>query len=83
MLLDGQVLSTTVTPIEGFIVIFRVGLIILAALYFLFSLIVYRQVVLMTETLMTEVTPLLRAFAIIHSGLALGIIVLFIGLLFG
>lgn len=61
----------------------KVALIIFASLYFIFSLIVLRQVNLMTETLITEVAPILRALAIVYAGLSLGIIVLFLGLLFG
>ncbi|MDD2822577.1 MAG: hypothetical protein PHQ59_00715 [Candidatus Daviesbacteria bacterium] len=59
------------------------GLVVLSLLYFIFSLIVVRQINLMTDTLITEVAPYLRAFAIIHSGISLGIIILFIGFLFG
>lgn len=54
--------------------------VLLAILYFFFSLIVIRQVQLMTEIIRTEGGPLLIGFAIVHAGLALGIIVLFIGL---
>lgn len=82
MSLEDQVLSATITSLEGVWLIMRVGIIILAVFYFIFSLIVLRQVNLMTETLITEVSPLLRAFAILHAGLALGIIILFIGYIF-
>lgn len=61
----------------------RIAILILASFYFIFSLIVARQINLMTETLVTKNSPVLRAFAIIHSGFALGIIILFIGFLFG
>lgn len=74
--------SVAFAPIDGFWFIVKVGLVILAVLYFIFSLIVLRQVNLMTETLITENAGLLRAFAIIHAGIALGVIVLFVGLLF-
>lgn len=83
MSLEGPVANTILTPFGGFIILVKFGLLLLAALYFVFSLIVVRQVSLMTETLMTEVAPLIRAFSIIHAGLSLGIIILFIGLLFG
>ena len=83
MSLEGPVVTTVLTPFGGFLILVKVGLLLLSALYFIFSLIVVRQVSLMTETLVTEVAPLIRAFSIIHSGLALGIILLFIGLLFG
>lgn len=69
------------TDLMWFVV--RSALVILSLLYFVFSLIVVRQVNLMTDTLITEVAPLLRAFAIIHAGVSLGIIILFIGFLFG
>ncbi len=71
------------TPFGGFLILLKVGILTLAAFYFMFSLIVVRQVSLMTETLMTDVAPIIRAFSIIHAGIALGIILLFIGLLFG
>lgn len=61
----------------------KILLVLLSVLYFIFSLIVVRQVNLMTDTLITEVAPFLRAFAIIHAGVALGIVILFIGFLFG
>lgn len=70
-------------PIDLIWFTFKVGIMILGGLYFIFSLVIVRQVSLMTETLITEVAPLLRAFSIIHAGLALGIIILFIGILFG
>lgn len=83
MSLEEAASQVAFTPLDGVFLALKIGILILAVLHFVFSLIVVRQVALMTETLMTEVTPLLRAFSIIYSGVALGIIVLFIGLLFG
>lgn len=57
---------------------FKLGFISGAILYFIFSLIVIGQVRLMTETVSTEAGPLLRFFSIIHAGIALGLIVLFV-----
>lgn len=54
-----------------------------AALYFIFALIVVRQVRLMTTTLITEVSPLLKALSILFAGFSLGMTFLFIGLFFG
>lgn len=82
MSLEGGVFSSIV-PMDLVWLIVKATFILLAGLYFVFSLIVVRQVNLMTETLITEVAPFLRAFAIIHAGAALGIIILFIGFLFG
>lgn len=76
MLAEAQIL-------DSFWLAVKIGIVTLALLYFLFSLVVVRQTYLMSKTLITEVSPLLRAFAIIHAGLALGIIILFIGFLFG
>jgi hypothetical protein len=56
-------------------IVFKLGLLVLFFFYFLFSLIVVRQVQLMTDTLITQVSPLLRAFSIIHALIALGIFV--------
>jgi len=83
MSLEGPVTTTILTPFGGFLIILKIGIITLSVFYFAFSLVVVRQVSLMTETLITEVAPLLRAFSIIHAGISLGIILLFIGLLFG
>ncbi len=57
---------------------FKIGFIIIAVLYFVFSLIVIGQIRLMTETVTTEAGALLRFFSIIHAGIALGLIVLFV-----
>ena len=83
MSIEGQISQVISFPAEGVLLIIKVGLIILSVLYFVFSLIVVRQVNLMTDTLITEVSPILQAMAIINAGVALGVIILFIGLLFG
>lgn len=67
--------------IAGAVNLFKIGFVAFAVLYFIFSLIVIRQVTLMTETVMTEGAPILRIISILHAGLALGIIILFIGFL--
>lgn len=61
--------------------VFKIGLLLLFGLYFVFSLIIVRQVKLMTQTLITEFDPVIYALSIVHSGLALGVIVLFLGFL--
>lgn len=67
----------------GLGVLIKVLLLGMFGFYFIFSLVVVRQVKLMTEVLLSGGAPLLRAFSIIHAGFALGVLVLFIGLLFG
>lgn len=67
--------------INSLFLVFKIGFISFAVLYFIFTLIVLRQVNLMTDTVITEGAPILKALAILYAGLALGVIVLFIGLL--
>ncbi|MBI2022453.1 hypothetical protein HYS97_01205 [Candidatus Daviesbacteria bacterium] len=64
---------------NGLSLVFKVGFVAFALLYFIFSLIVIRQVNIMTEAVATEGAPVLKALAIIHTGLALGVLILFIG----
>ena len=59
---------------------FEVGFLAFGVVYFIFTLIVLRQVNLMTSTIKTEGGGILKALAILYAGLALGMIVLFIGL---
>lgn len=67
--------------VESLIFFFKIGFIILSALYFIFSLIVVRQVNLMSETVITEGGAILRALAILHSGVSLGVIILLVAFL--
>ena len=60
--------------------VFEVGFLAFGVIYFIFTLIVLRQVNLMTRTIRTEGGGILKALAILYAGLALGVIVLFIGL---
>ncbi|MDO8429377.1 MAG: hypothetical protein Q7S88_01995 [Candidatus Daviesbacteria bacterium] len=74
--------SSLITGLPEIWSFFKLILIMAFGLYFIFSLIVVKQVRLMTDTLMTEVGPILRAVSIIYAGLALGIIMLLVGYLF-
>lgn len=60
---------------------FEFGFIAFAVVYFIFTLIVLRQVNLMTSTVKTEGGGILKGLAILYCGLALGVVVLMIGLL--
>ncbi len=66
------------TIADGILFVFKIIFVFLTALYFIFSLIIVRQVKLMTETLITEVSPVLRVFTILHAVAALGLIIFFI-----
>ncbi len=75
-------MSVDPSPLQIFLndvwFLFKIGFIAFGVAYFLFSLVVVRQVSLMTETLITEVSLLLRILAILFALLSLGILVLFI-----
>lgn len=64
--------------IAGFL---KAAILIILAFYAIFALLVVRQVDLMSKTLFTGVSPLLKGFAIIHAGFAIGLIVLAWGIL--
>lgn len=55
--------------------------ILILVLYALFALLIVRQVSLMSSTLITPVSPILKAFSIVHAGFAIGFILLGFGLL--
>lgn len=63
---------------NNFSPLFKFGFIVFAVLHFIFTLIVLRQVNLMTRTIITEGGPLLRLLAIGYTFVALGILIYFI-----
>ena len=76
----------TVTPSnlfasEAVLVFLKTAILIILAFYAIFALMIVRQVDLMSKTLITRVSPILKAFSIIHAGFAIGLIVLAWGIL--
>ena len=76
----------TVTPTnlfesEAVLVFLKTAILIILAFYAIFALMIVRQVDLMSKTLITEVSPILKAFSIVHAGFAVGLIVLAWGIL--
>lgn len=59
----------------------KITILIILAFYAIFALIVVRQVDLMGKTLITKVSPILKAFSIVHAGFAVGLIILAFGIL--
>lgn len=57
------------------------AILIILVFYAIFALIIVRQVDLMSKTLITPVSPVVKAVAILHGGFAIGLIVLAWGLL--
>lgn len=59
----------------------KAAIIVILVFYAIFSLIIIRQVDLMSKTLITDISPLVKALAIIHAGFAIGLIFLAWGVL--
>ncbi len=68
----------TTAFLSNFWFAFHLGLIAFAILYFFFSLIVLRQINLMTDTLITEVAPFIRILGIVHAIFALSVVLMLI-----
>lgn len=77
-MLDNLNFSSNLLNSHGFVLTLKVGFIAVAVLYFIFSLVVIRQVNLMSETVITKTAPILKILAILHALLALGVVVFFI-----
>lgn len=63
------------------LLILKIAILVIFIFYAIFALLIVRQVDLMGKTLITPVSPLVKAIAIIHAGFAIGSIILSIGLL--
>ncbi len=59
----------------------KAAVIVILVFYSIFALLIVRQVDLMGKTLITPVSSIVKAVAIIHAGFAIGSIILSIGLL--
>jgi len=59
----------------------KIAVLIILFLYAVFALLIVRQVDLMSKTLITPVSPLVKAISIIHAGFAVGFFVLVFGIL--
>lgn len=76
----------TTTPVNIFdsdaaIVVLKWVILLILVFYAIFALLVVRQVELMSNTLITRVSPILKALSILHAGFAIGLIILAWGLL--
>lgn len=64
-----------------FLPILKIGILAVLFFYAIFALLVLRQVDIMSKTLITPVSPIVRAVSIVHAGLAIGLWVLVFGIL--
>lgn len=67
--------------LEGLLVFAKIAILIILVFYAIFALIIVRQVDLMSKTLITKVSPMVKAISIIHAGFAVGLILLVWGIL--
>ena len=75
-------LSGAVTVgLQSFYYLLKVAFLILIILYFIFTIVVAGQIDLMSKTLITKVSPLLRLLSWIIVLISLGLIILFYRLL--
>ncbi len=77
-MLDNSNFSNNLLNSPGFTGAVKLGFIGVAALYFIFSLVVIRQVNLMSETVITKAAGILKVIAILHALLALAVLIFFI-----
>lgn len=59
-------------PLKAFLVLFLI-------FYIVFAVLVFRQVISMSEKLSTPLSPLLRFISIIHVGVAIAVLLLILG----
>lgn len=75
-----------ITPTDLFdsaavLVVLKTAILLILFFYAIFAVMIVRQVSLMSVTLITTVSPYLRAFSIVHAGFAIGLIILVWGIL--
>ncbi len=61
--------------------IVKTAIYIIVIFYAIFALVVVRQVALMSQTLITPVSPIVKGIAIIHGGFAIGLTIFIMGTL--
>lgn len=61
---------------EAVLVILKGAILILLLFYAIFALMVVRQVDLMSKTLITSISPVVKVFALLHAFFAIGLILL-------
>lgn len=57
--------------------VIKIAVLVFSVLYFIFTLVVIRQVGLMTETVKTQAAPILKLMSFLYALLALGAVVFF------
>ena len=73
--------TSDILNLQTVLIFIKAAILIILFLYAIFALLIVRQVDLMSKTLITPVSPIVKAISIIHAGFALGFIFLAFGLL--
>lgn len=68
--------------LDSFWLVVKFGLVVLSGMYFIFTLVTLRQVNLMAETLITELSPAIKLVTLLYTLLVLGLLAFFIVYLF-
>lgn len=71
--------ATTFGDQTTILAIIRIAIFIIFIIYAIFALLIVRQVSLMAKSLITPVSPIVKAIAIIHAGFAVGFVVFLFG----
>lgn len=66
---------------EPILIFLKIAILIILVFYAIFALIIVRQVDLMGKTLISDLSPIVKAIVIINAGLSIGLIVLAWGIL--
>ena len=66
---------------QAALVLLKAAILIILIFYAIFALMIVRQVDLMSKTLITPVSPIVKAVSIVHAGFAIALIVLAWGIL--
>ncbi len=74
-----MLVTTPILGTIGIILLIKYGILTLLFLYIIFSLIVLRQVSLMSKSLMTPVGPVVKALAIFNAGFSVAFFILALG----
>ncbi len=76
-------IGTTTSLLDSTFVLLglRIFIFLMLTFYAIFALLIVRQVDLMSKALITPISPIVKALAIIHAGFAIGFIFLAFGLL--
>jgi len=58
--------------------VFKTFFVLGAILYFVFAILVMRQIKVMRHTLVTKASPLIKTLGILHFGISLGVLIIFV-----